>query len=42
MPDFPLPPNGRCVSVPEVELLMLTIPELTASRKRNAVRGFSV
>ena len=42
MPDFPLPPNGGCASAPEVELLMLTIPALTASRKRKAVRGLSV
>ena len=42
LPDLPLPPNGRCASAPEVELLTDTIPAVTRSRKRNAcARGSS-
>jgi hypothetical protein len=37
LPLLPLPPKGRCASAPEVELLTLSIPALTRSRKRNAV-----
>jgi hypothetical protein len=36
LPDLPLPPNGRCASAPEVELLTETMPAVIRSRKRNA------
>ena len=38
-PDLPLPPKGRCASAPEVELFTLSMPALTARRKRNAAFG---
>ena len=36
LPDFPFPPNGRCASAPEVELLTLTMPAEMPRLKRNA------
>jgi hypothetical protein len=36
LPDFPLPPNGRCASAPEVELFTDTMPAVICSRKRSA------
>jgi len=38
-PLFPLPPNGRCASAPEVELFTLTIPAPTPDRNRKAADG---
>ncbi len=38
-PDLPLPPNGRCASAPEVELLTLTIPAEIPRRNANASVG---
>ena len=38
-PERPLPPNGRCASAPDVELLTDSIPALTPERKRNADFG---
>ena len=39
LPLLPLPPNGRCASAPDVELLTLTIPALTPSRNRHTDCG---
>jgi hypothetical protein len=39
LPDLPLPPNGRCASAPEVELLIDVMPALTRSAKRKALTG---
>ena len=39
LPDLPLPPNGRCASAPDVELLTLTMPALIPRRNRNASFG---
>jgi hypothetical protein len=36
---LPLPPNGKCASAPEVELLIETMPALILSRKVNASLG---
>ncbi len=39
LPDRPFPPNGRCASAPDVELLTLTMPALMPCRNRNASWG---
>ncbi len=39
LPDLPLPPNGRCASAPDVELLTLTIPAPMPRRNRNTDCG---
>src|SRR2546423_913 len=39
VPVLPLPPNGRCASAPDVELLTLSMPALTPRRKPNTSRG---
>ena len=36
LPDLPLPPNGRCASAPEVELLTDTMPAVIRSRNLKA------
>ena len=39
LPDLPLPPNGRCASAPEVELLTLTIPaQMPRAERERLVR----
>ena len=38
LPDLPLPPNGRCASAPEVELLIETMPGADALAEAEGVR----